>query len=113
MNFPLVNRCAVVVTPKSPFWEWVKKISGMQDDQLDDVKKDVNVYLVPDYEDKPDMFAAIEKYISTNYEDIFISELESWYVDPDLFPEISYPNFRAWFELTSYTMIFDTVNKGL
>ena len=113
MNYPLINRCAVIVVPKLPFWEWVKKTGDVHDDQLHEVKKDVNMYLVPDYETEPDMFGAIEKYIAKNFEGIFISELEAWYTDPGSFPEISYNNFKEWFELTPYTMIFDTVNKGL
>ena len=44
MNYPLVNRCAVAVAPKPPFWEWVKKTGEIRDDRLRDTK-DINVYL--------------------------------------------------------------------
>ena len=32
-DFRFLNRCAVVVTPKTPFWDWVKK-SGDIDEPL-------------------------------------------------------------------------------
>lgn len=113
-TYPLVNRCAVIVTPKSPFWDWVNKTSNQFGaDFTFETDKDSNLYLVPDYESEADIALAIKDYVRKNYEDIFISELEAWNMDPLTFPEINYDQFKEWFTVTSYTMIFDTVKKAL
>jgi len=111
--YPLLNRCAVVVKPKPPFWDWVNKTNELNDPFVFEGDADGNIYLVPDYESEPDINQAIRKYIGQHYEAIFISELEAWYTDPEAFPEISYELFEEWFSFSSHTMIFDTVNKPL
>lgn len=113
-GYPLVNRCATIVTPKSPFWDWVNKTSNdFYDDPIIEKGTDSNLYLVPDYESEKDMEQAIQKYIEQNYEDIFISELEAWNMDPNTFPEISFDRFEQWFSISTHTMIFDMVKKPL
>jgi hypothetical protein len=112
-DFRFLNRCAVIVTPKTPFWDWVKKRGGMEEPLLTEIKKDSNIYLIPEYESEDDIPKAIEKHLVQNYEDIFISELEEWYTDPETFPEITYQRFNEWFTVSSHTMIFDTVEKPL
>ncbi len=111
--YPLLNRCAVIVTPKTPFWNWVNKISDTENTFPIEPGNDSNVYLVPDYEAEQNISLAIEKYIHQNFADIFISELEAWNMDPLTFPEITYTHFTEWFDVSSHTMIFDTVSKPL
>ena len=113
-SFPLVNRCAVLVTPKSPFWEWVNRTSNeLKDHLFDGTGTDPNIYLVPDYESEPEMDQAIKVFVEKNYQDIFISELEGWNTDPIHFPQISYKRFEEWFSISYYTMIFDMVKRPL
>ena len=112
-DFRFLNRCAVIVIPKSPFWDWVKKTGDIEEPLLTEVKTDSNIYLIPSFESEVDIPLAIEKYLVQNYEDIFISELEEWYTDPETFPEITYERFNEWFSVSSHTMIFDTVEKPL
>ena len=112
-DFRLLNRCAVVITPKAPFWDWVKKSSSIDEVLMTEVNKESNMYLIPDFESEDDMYIAIEKHLVQNYEDIFISELEAWYTDPETFPDITYERFNEWFAFSSHTMIFDTVETPL
>lgn len=112
-DFLLLNRCAVIVTPNAPFWDWVEKSGDIDETLLTDVKKESNIYLVPDFESEDDIALAIEKHLIQNYADIFISELEAWYTDPETFPDITYERFKEWFTVGTYTMIFDTVEKPL
>lgn len=112
-DYRLLNRCAVIVTPKAPFWDWVKKSGDIDEPLLTEVKKESNIYLIPDYESEDDIALAIERYLAQNFEDIFISELEAWYTDPETFPETTYERFNEWFTVESHTMIFDTVEKPL
>ncbi|MDP4131139.1 MAG: hypothetical protein Q8918_17895 [Bacteroidota bacterium] len=112
-DYRFLNRSAIVVTPKAPFWDWVKKSDDIDEAMLTEVKKESNIYLIPGYESEDDIALAIERHLVQNYADIFISELEAWYTDPETFPEITYERFNEWFIVSSHSMIFDTVNKPL
>ncbi len=76
-DFRFLNRCAVIVTPKTPFWDWVKKSGDIDEPLLTEVKKESNVYLIPDYESEDDIGLAIKRHLVQIYEDIFVSELEA------------------------------------
>ena len=112
-TYPLVNRCAVVVIPQAPFWTWVNKLGDLMGAAPIQQQNDSNIYLLPDYESADDIYLAMKKYLDGHFEDIFISELEAWSMDPLTFPEITYDRFSEWFRVSSHTMIFDTVKKPL
>lgn len=109
-DYPLVYRCAIVVKPLQPFWDWLNKIESSNDQTLAELQQDSNVYLLPDYENAADIEKAIEKYIKANYARIFTHELSEWYLDPVMYPAITYQSFQQWFEISVHTMIYDTVN---
>jgi len=113
MDYPFLNRCAVIVTPKPPFWEWVNKTSETDEPLLIQSRSDGNIYLVPDYEAEQNIELAIKNYLNQNYAELFVSELEAWNMDPLTFPEITFERFHQWFDVSSHTMIFDTVEKPL
>jgi hypothetical protein len=112
-QFPIVERCAVIVKPKKPHLDWIIKQDPSFKISLEEIQRDCRMYLVPDFEEEDVIETAMEKYIKGNYEDIFISELSAWYTDEKMFPKINYPLFREWFEISTYTMIFDTVNSPI
>jgi hypothetical protein len=80
---------------------------------LEEIQRDCRIYLVPDFEDEDVIEAAIEKYLKNNYENIFRSELSAWYTDEKMFPKITYPLFRDWFDISINTMIFDTLDEPI
>jgi hypothetical protein len=110
---PLVYRCAVVVKPKQPMLDWMHTIDPADNPTLEELRKDSHAYLVPDYEDAPDIDKAIDKYLKSNFTDIFLNELTAWYTDPQMFPKLTYPLFLAWFEISFHSMVFDTVNEPI
>jgi hypothetical protein len=112
-DYPLVYRCAIVVKPLQPFLDWLIKIESDNDQPLTELQQDSNIYLLPEFEQTADIEKAIEKYIKANYADIFTHELSEWYLDPALYPNISYPIFLEWFEITTHTMIYDTVKGSI
>ena len=112
-DYLLVNRCAVSIQPKAPFWDWMNKTSELDMPFILEKAPDCNMYLVPDYESEENIRSAIEQYLQGNFEDIFTSELEAWNMDPSTFPEISYDRFNEWFNVHIHTMIFDTLKKPL
>lgn len=113
MDYLLLNRCALVVTPQPPFWEWVNQTSNLDETFFFEESGDSRIYLISDYESEKDIHFSIQEYIQENYVDIFISELEAWNMDPVTFPETTFERFQQWFHLSSHTMIFDMVKKPL
>ena len=111
--FPLVYRCVVIVKPRQPMLDWLYSIDPSHKPTKQELLEDSNVYLVPDYEEAPDIEKAIDKYLKANYEGIFLNELIAWYTDPQLFPKMTYDLFLEWFEVSYHSMVFDTVNKPI
>lgn len=112
-GYPLIYRSAVVVKPRQAFLDWLNGIDPADNPSLSELREDCRVYLVPDFEDAPDIEKAIDKYVRNNFMGIFVNELEAWYTDPDKFPELTYKKFEEWFEITTHSMIFDTVDKPI
>jgi hypothetical protein len=112
-EYPLVYRCAIIVKPLQPFLTWLKKNDPTDDQSLENLQDDSNVYLLPDYEEVADIEKAIQKYIKSNYAQIFTHELSAWYLDPELYPKITYEVFQEWFAISVHTMIYDTVNRPI
>lgn len=111
--FPLVYCCVVVVKPKQPMVDWLYSVDPAFKPTLEEIRKDNHAYLVPDYEDAPDIQKAIDKYLKANYEDIFVNELTGWYTDPRLSPKMAYSVFLARFEVTYHSMVFGTVDEPI
>ena len=111
--FPLVYRCAVVVRPQQPLADWLKKVEPTFMLSLEEMRNDSPVFLVPDFEDAEDIDRALEKFIRSNYQGIFLNHLASWCLDPTTYPKITYPVFKQWFELSMHSMVFDMVNEPL
>jgi hypothetical protein len=112
-EYPLVYRCAIVVKPLQPFLDWLIKIEDDNEQPLSELQQDSNLYLIPDYENAADIEKAITKYIKTNYAGIFAHQLSEWYLDPALYPKIDYPTFTQWFEITTHSMVYDTVKGSI
>jgi hypothetical protein len=112
-DYLLLNRCAITIIPKPPFWQWVNQNKEIDEAFIIQQQTDSNIYLIPDYESEEDISSAIANYLLENFDDIFISELEAWNMDPASFPEINHDRFNEWFEVHPHTMIFDTVNRPL
>ena len=111
--FSLVYRCAVVVKPRQPMLDWLCSVDPSYKPTVEQIRRDSHAYLVPDYEDAPDIDKAIDKYLKANFEGIFLNELNAWYTDPRIFPKMTYPLFQAWFEVSYHSMVFDTVLKPI
>lgn len=93
--FPLVYRCAVVIKSKQPMLDWLKAIDPSHKPSLEEIRQDSHAYLIPDYEEVPDINTAVDKYLKINYEKIFLNELIAWYTDPQMFPKMTYALFQV------------------
>ena len=105
--FDFINRTALVVRPKKPFFDWLKKIDP-EDDPLQDFMDDSDVYLLPNFEDHEEM----ENWLKKNYDQIFCDQMNHWYTDEDLWiQKRTFKLFNEWFDYSMHTMIWDTLDK--
>jgi hypothetical protein len=115
-DYPMVHRSAIVVVPLTPFLNWINKVDTSATLSLSEVEKDSNVYLIPG-SDEPittdDLENEIENYIKHHFHRIFYSQLSEWYLDEKTYPEMTYENFKAWFKISTHTVIFDMVDKPI
>ena len=96
----MINRAAVLVSPKSPYIEWARGVDDS--DVTPDPKGERTVYLVPEYGTPDEAWAIIEE----GFDEIFTRELEGWHTDESAWPqERSFSMFKEWFEIEFNSMI--------
>ncbi len=99
--FDPINRNAIIVKPKKPFFDWVNAIDDT--DKIEEVDEN-NIYLIREMDSNFD----VQEWISDNYEALFVNELNDWYVDETLWPKHrTYELFCEWFKVTIHSMILD------
>lgn len=103
-----INRSALVIKPKQPFFVWLAGIESQNSNIGDSDEGDV--YLLPDFEE----ISQMQKWLKKNYDDIFSDQLNNWYTDDSLWPQHrTYKMFGEWFEYSLHTMIFDTEDRPI
>jgi len=111
--FPGINRAALIVKPKKPFFDWLLNTSNEYDKPEDRLKPEMldtevpdskHVYLIPIYDEDKQYNGFLKKHCI----EIFNSELNGWYMDPDMWPkDRSWKEFNKWFEYDIQTMVCD------
>jgi len=101
----MVNRAAVVVTPKQPFLDWGNSLEpGGVVLTLDTVMGEPTVYLVRDVEDE----AAVQRVLRRHFAEIFEHELAGWWTDPGAWPQQrDFRTFKKWFDVAIHSLVFD------
>jgi hypothetical protein len=101
--FESIDRNAVIVKPKKPFYDWIDSVFP-DDDPSVNRKDEFNIYLVQEM----DSNEQVRQYVELNFEMIFANELNDWYSDEDKWPaNRTSEMFFAWFELEINSMILD------
>ena len=96
-----VNRSAVSVKAKEPFYDWLNSI--YPNNPVEPIK--AQLYLIREKEDHPQ----IERWIKRNFDKIFDNELNDWNTDHKLWPQKrTFKIFSEWFEWETYDMVLDT-----
>ena len=104
MNF--VNRAAIVVRPKEPFFDWARSLEG---GVPENTKPWSSVYLV-DRDAKDDA----KKIVSRNYSAIFEEQLEGWLRVPDEWPAPrTLALFEKWFDAQVADLVLDLSYRPL
>ena len=97
-----INRNAILVKPKKPFIEWLNEV--FKDEAPVTSMEENNIYLVREMASNED----VEKWVSKNFESIFVNELNDWCADEDEWPgERTYKLFQEWFSFEIHSMILD------
>ncbi len=104
----VLNRTAVIVTPKKKFINWVMNVEDSSEWKVTEkeIKKDPGVYLV-DRAYSSDM-REIRSIMERSYLDIAIEEFAAWWTDVDDWPVIkNLKEFEEFFEWNFHDMIVD------
>ncbi len=96
-----INRNAILVKPKQPFIEWMKK-TGDENTALE--FSEHHIYLIGERPSNEQ----IEKWLKKNFDRIFQNELDAWYTDKKEWPKKrTYKMFQQWFEVEYHSMVYD------
>ena len=106
--FELTNRAALILKPKKPFLNWL--ISHDPEDKKVDLSEDLDVYLIPEFEDRGEF----EEWIEENYDDLFCDKMNQWYVDESMWVKNrSFKLFKEWFDYVIHSMVWDTLEEPI
>ncbi len=112
--YSLANRAAVVVTPKQPFFEWVRGCPfPVQHKTLEAFLNatERTIYLIPEYGMESE---AVDFIKNDFYKLIFSVEITSWYRDEKLWPRLTgYKMFNEWFDVKFCSMIIDPLSEKI
>jgi len=98
-----VNRSAIAVIPKKPFYDWVRNLFA-NDEPPADLDQQKTLYLVKTLEKE----AQFDEWLQKNFEKLFINELQGWHEDESEWPETkSLELFKEWFDVEFCSMVYD------
>jgi len=97
-----INRNAIIVKPKKPFYNWLKGIYN--DEEFTSLKEENTVYLIREMDSNQDIL----KWLSKNFDGIFVNELNDWYTDEAGWPQNrTFKKFNEWFDVEINSMVLD------
>lgn len=111
--FPVISRRLIVVKPKQPLVDWINKLDPAHPITLEEAQYDSSAYLLPTFDEILYPERTVESYLISNYQGIFLQELSDWHLDLKAYPEMTYPHFLEWFEISTHSMIYDMVSDPI
>lgn len=103
----MLNRSAIIVTPKQPYADWANSIDddGPRFD-LRDEDDSLTVFLGPEM----DTVEEIQAFVNKHFDHFFEHWLDGWCTDESMWPKRRTRRmFREWFDVRIHTMVEDTV----
>jgi len=111
----MINRAAVILKYKKSAIDWINEADPAGDDpgiSIESANKDATAYLIRT--EDAESSEHIDKWIKLNYEELFESELDSWYTDEALWPKNrNLKLFKEWFDIEYSTLLHDTVSEQI
>jgi len=106
--FDLTDRAALILKPKKPFLDWLKKYD-LQDKDVD-LEEDQDVYLIPEFLDNKEF----ETWLKENYDAFFCDQMNGWYSDETMWVQNrSFKLFKEWFDYKMHSMVWDTLEDPI
>jgi hypothetical protein len=108
----LLNRCAIVLTPKAPYVAWANSLdtTGVRCDDTVFANDRPAVFLIPAL----DHFDRARDFIYINFHAFFESWLTSWCTDQSRWPHPrTWQMFQEWFEWHVHSMVLDAADEPL
>ncbi len=107
----MLNRSAIVVTPKQPFLDWLQTVDPTSSNlTLPELANEPSIYLIPECETDDDVARVLQDLC----EEIFVEELDGWYRDPTTWPQDrSFDVFCLWFDYCHHSVLNDLSDKPL
>lgn len=106
-----INRTAVVIKPKKPFFDLMKRVYKDHFDEGKDPdyqNQDPVVYLLPDI----DSIEEMEVWLRKNFDIIFREQLNTAINCGELLVDIrTFKIFKEWFDYSLHTEVWDTVES--
>jgi hypothetical protein len=106
-----INRTVVMLGPKQPFLDWLNNVDP--DDEvlnLEDLREDNEVFLIPQFNDNSDS----EKWVEKRWSFLFEHMLMGWIDDEAMWPQDrTLEMFREWFDIEIHTMAWDLSDEPL
>ena len=108
ISMPIINREAVTVKPRQPFFDWLNTINYTGDKSQHE--NDLSIYLVTE----TGSLERIHDQVKYQFDKIFENELWNWEENEDKWPQNrTYKMFTEWFELSIQSTLYDLANHPL
>jgi hypothetical protein len=107
MDFPLVNRAAIVLEPAQAYLEWARECpEAFPNLTFEELCEEGIVYLIPETDADPD------NWLRRHFLAMFEPELDAWYTDQAYWPkDRSFKAFKKFFKIRFCSMVMD-LGKG-
>ncbi|MEW4924446.1 hypothetical protein [Algibacter sp. 2305UL17-15] len=94
-----INRYAIILKPKQPFFDWINNL--YPDDKVIEVDE-ANIYLVDNNVDD------LAKWLRKKFDKFFTIELNDWHTNKKEWPQKrNFKLFNQWFHVDISTMVYD------
>ena|SRR5690606_14041552 len=105
--YDMINRNAIVVKTKQPFLDWVNSLTP---DDPTTGNEEGNIYLIKEKDNNE----AIARWLSRNFDKIFVNELNDWWVDEKDWPKKrTFKIFKEWFDFEIHSMVLDMEDEDI
>ncbi|MGF1558561.1 MAG: hypothetical protein ACFCUL_05670 [Flavobacteriaceae bacterium] len=108
-DFDMVDRNAVLVAPKKPFFAWLNHLYP-KDPIKEHQMNDHHIYLIHEVGSDQEF----EDWLSNHYVDLFENELAAWHTNQTDWPKpMSLALFKKWFQVQLHSIVYDFEQDAL
>ena len=107
----MLNRSAIVVTPRQPFLDWLHAADPTSRHfSLQELGAEPTIYLIPECDTDQDVTAILHDVC----EEIFADQLSGWFTVAESWPkDRRFDVFCRWFDYRHHSMLIDLCDEPL